>query len=143
MNHRYGAAPTNTPPLPDLDAGAEVERAEPGLLPLLGHREVLALREDRALVADAVAVGVFEDHDAVARRLALRRALRVLEALDHPDAALLVDGERDRVDDLRLAGEELDLELVGDLEPLDRFLRLQVRLAGRLAVVEAEFLLAQ
>ena len=143
MNHRYGGGADEDAAVADLDAAAQVERAEPGLLPLLGHREVLALGEDGPLVARAVAVGVFEDHDAVARHLALRRALRVLEALDDPDAALLVDGEGDRVDDLRLAGEELDLELVGDLELRDRLLRREVRLAGRLAVVEAELLLGE
>src|SRR5207237_5210368 len=68
-------------------------------------------------------------------------ALRVLEALDHPHPAALVDGHGDRVDDHRLGGEQLDLEPVGDLHPADRLGRRQVRLAGRLAVVEAEFLL--
>ena len=76
--------------------------------------------------------------------LALRRALRVLEALDDPDAALLVDGEGDRVDDLRLGGEQLDLELRRrTLNFATDLLGLQVRLAGRLAVVEAELLLGQ
>ena len=103
--------PDEHPAVPDLDPGGQVERPEAGLLPLLGHREVLPLGEHRPLVADAVAVGVFEDDDAVPRGLPLRRPARVLEALDDPDPALLVDGERDRVDHLRLAGEQLHLEL--------------------------------
>ena len=76
--------------------------------------------------------------------LPLRRALRVLEALDDPDAALLVDGEGDRVDDLRLGGEELDLEAVGAPSCASTdLLGREVRLAGRLAVVEAVLALGE
>ena len=64
------------PAVPDLDAGAEIERAQIGLLALLGDGEVLALGEHRALVAHAVTVGVFEDDDFVVRLLA-GRDLRV------------------------------------------------------------------
>ncbi len=43
----------------------------------------------------------------------------------------------------RLAGEQLHLELVGDLELRDRLGRLEVRLSGPLAVVEAELFLRE
>ena len=127
----------------DFQPGAEVEGAEPGLLALLADREVFALAEDGALVAEAIAVGVFQNHDAVARGFALGGLTRVFEAFDAPDTTAFVDAEGDGVDELRFAGEELDLELGGHLELGDRLFGFQVRLPGALAVVEAEFLLGE
>ena len=67
----------------------------------------------------------------------------ILEALDDPHPAFLVHGHGDRVDEVRLAGEQFDLEAVGHLHLGDRLFGLQVRLAGRLAVVEAVLLLRE
>ena len=64
--------------------------------------------EDGELVHSAVAVGIFEDLDPVAARP--RRLPRVFEALGHPDAALLVEGHRDGIDEIRLARDHLDRE---------------------------------
>src|SRR5262249_56334364 len=83
----------------DLDAGGQVEGGG-----VLARREVLALGPDGHLVGLAVAVGVLQDFDAVARLLAPRGAPGVLEALDDPEPAALVHGEGDGVDDVRLAG---------------------------------------
>src|SRR5262249_2707806 len=67
--------------------------------------------------------------------------LRVAEALDHPQPAAVVEGHGDRLDDVRLAGEERDAEpgrhghrlrcvLRGD-RPLVRFLEVgEVRRGG-------------
>src|SRR5262249_29459061 len=117
----------------DLDAAGQVER----------QREVLTLGEHRDLVVHAVALRRFQDLDAVAWHLALGGALRVLVALYDPDAALLVERERDRVDNVRLGGGEVNLEAVGDLHPRQRFRWLQIRLAGRPGVDEPELALRE
>ena len=66
--------------------------------------QVQPLGEHRALVELAVAVGVFEDQDAVAA-LALRRADRILVRLGDPQPAAVVDRHRDRLLHVRLGGE--------------------------------------
>src|SRR5262245_49944474 len=102
-------------PVADLDAGGQVEAGGVFL-----RREILPLGPDRDLVGPAVAVGVLEDLDAVARLLALLRAAGVLEALDDPEPAAFVHGEGDGVDDVGLGGEDLDLPARRHLEALDR-----------------------
>ena len=68
--------------------------------------DVQPVGEDGELVGLAVAVGVFEDLDAVAARA--RLAARVFEALGDPDPPALVERHRDGVDDVGLAGDDLD-----------------------------------
>ena len=63
--------------------------------------DVQPLGEDRELVGLAVAVGVFENLDAVAARA--RLAARIFEAFGDPDPAALVEGHGHRIDDVRLA----------------------------------------
>src|SRR5262249_40549478 len=121
------------PAVAHFDAAGEVEAAG----------QVLALRPDRNLVRFPGPFGVFQDLDAVARLLALGGALGVLKTFDDPEAAALVHGEGDGVDDVRLRREYRDLPAGRHLQPFDRLLRRQVGLAGRLAVVEAELLLTE
>ena len=71
--------------------------------------QVELVGEDLARVEPAVAVGVLEDQDAVAG-LVVGDADRVRIRLGDPEPAAVVDRERDRLDDVGLAGEERDLE---------------------------------
>src|SRR5436309_2796182 len=59
---------------------------------------------------------IFEDLDAVARFPSFRCALWILVALHHPEAAPLVDGERDGIDDVGFGREKLDFVLRWNLE---------------------------
>ena len=112
----------------EAHAGGEVEAAD----------EVLGLAEM------AVLVGVGQDGDAVGPFRPLRRRLRhavvdgaqvlvdldrlesggsrILQVLNDPHAARVVEGDRDRLADVRLGGDELDLQVVGDLHALDGLL---------------------
>src|SRR5262245_10555132 len=121
----------------DLDAAGHVEAVV-----VIARWEVLPLSPDRDFVRLAVAVRILQNLDPVARPFPWRRAFGILEALDHPEPAALIDGERDRIDDVRLGREHLDFPPRRHLEALDGFFRRQVRLAGRLAVVEAKFTLS-
>ena len=71
--------------------------------------QVQTLDKDLARVVPAVAVGVFEDQNAVAA-LALRRTPRVFVGLGDPQPAAVVDRHGDRLMHVRLAGEKRDLE---------------------------------
>lgn len=90
--------------------------------------DVQPVGEDGDALHGAVAVGVLEDLDAIAADAG--GAARILQAFDDPDAALLVEGHGDGVDQVRLAGDDLDGEAGGDGHLADRFLRRQGR-AGR------------
>ncbi len=61
--------------------------------------------KDLAGIEAAVAVGVFEDEDAISR-LCLRHSPRVGVGLGDPEAASIVDRHCDRLNDVGLAGEE-------------------------------------
>ncbi len=96
--------------VPREDAGGDVE----------------AVGEVGDFIGLAIAVGVFEDFDGVATVFnvgALRvgpagfvGAVRVFDGGGDPQTTARVEGEVDRFVDHWLAGEELDLEAVGDLE---------------------------
>ena len=112
----------------ELDAGGEVQ----------------AVDEILRRVGAAVAVGVFEDRDAVGAARAARRwfrhavvfgarpavdfhaleagRVRILQVLDRPQPAAVVAFHEDRLPDHRLAGEECCLESLGDGHPLCGFL---------------------
>ena len=82
-------------------------------------RDVELVGEDRELVGLAVAVGVFADLDGVvALLLVFHDAVRVVAGLGDPEAAAGVPGERDRLHDVRLGGEEHQLQVGGDLRAL-------------------------
>src|SRR5688500_5910521 len=70
-----------------------------------GGVDVLALVERDDLVAHAVAVGVFEDEDAIAFGPRFLVATVVLHFTD-PDAAAVIDVEVGWIADLRLGGEQ-------------------------------------
>jgi hypothetical protein len=67
---------------------------------------------DGDAVRRAVAVGVGEDLDAIASGTGI--AAGVLEALGDPEPAPFVDAHGDGVHDVRLGGDDLDGEAVGD-----------------------------
>jgi hypothetical protein len=97
--------------------------------------EVLGARET------AVALLIFEDGELVRALGAVRRRIgdfvvlgaeelidfdrlqaggsRVLQVLEYPQAALVVEADGNRLPDVRLAGDELDLESHGHLHALD------------------------
>ena len=87
-------------------------------------------------VGPAIAVGIFEDLDPVAARP--RLAPRVFQALGDPDPPAFVEGHRHRIDDVGLAGDQLDREAGRDRHRLDRLGRpidgARVRSAQILAV---------
>jgi hypothetical protein len=107
--------------LGDVEFVAELGDAQRG-------EQVLVLDEDLVAVADAVVVGVQEDHDSVA--LGAEPGAAVVGGLTDPDAAALVDVHVGRVDHPRLGGPELGLQPLGDLERLDRLLRRLLRHRG-------------
>jgi hypothetical protein len=67
--------------------------------------------EDRPLVHHAVAVGVLDHHDVVDRlvRVLAGRIRHETRHLEDPHAAVRIEVNRDRIDDERLAGNELDM----------------------------------
>ena len=87
--------------------------------------DVQAFGEDRELVGPAVAVGVLQDLDPVPAGPG--RPPGVFQALGHPDPPTLVEGHRDRVDDLRLARDQLDPEPGRHGHPRDRLRRRERR----------------
>ena len=89
MNSRYGAAPTHTPPKPTSMPADEVQ----------------ILDEHLAAVEPSVAVGVFEDQDAILA-LAFRGAHRIGVRLGDPQPAAIVERERDRPHHVGLGGRE-------------------------------------
>ncbi len=97
-----------------VSIGNEVEfrrRADPDAAEadLQTADQIQVIGEDLAGIEAAVAVGVFEDEDAIAR-LCLRNPPRVRIGLGDPETAAIVDRHGDRLNDVGLAGEKSDLE---------------------------------
>ena len=127
----------------EIGSGAEKDAATTHLN-AAGHvemRQILALGPDGDLVGLAGAGRVLQHLDAVACLSARRRALGVFIALHHPQPAFLIHGERDRVDDVRLGGEDLDFPTGRHAHATNGFFGAQIRLAGRPRVDEAVFAL--
>jgi hypothetical protein len=93
--------------------------------------EVDPVREHSHLVGASVAVGVLEDLDAVVSRLAVEDAVRIVGGFDEPQPAVLVERERNRLADHRLAGEQLEPELGRELDELHRVRRRERHLVLR------------
>src|SRR5207253_1693365 len=74
------------------------------------------VQKDRPLVETAGALRVLEDEDAVTAGPAVRNPVRVGVRLDHPEPAAVVGGHGDRLDHVRLAGEQRRPEAVGQLQ---------------------------
>ena len=89
----------------------------------VGAVHIAALVEDGGFVGLGVAVGVFEDEDAVALG-AFAVVLAVVHDLAHPHAAPVVDVDAGRRSHHWLAGEELHGELGMHVELLGGFRRL-------------------
>src|SRR5262249_40103016 len=75
------------------------------------HRRIEVAGEDRHLVGDAVAVGVFEHFEHVVGRIGDVPAVLRPFGDPHPAVSVYVDG--DGVDHHRLGGEQLHFESVG------------------------------
>ena len=75
--------------------------------------DVVALVEDLGRLAFSIAIAVFEDENAVA---ALACLLAVIDRLQHPESAALVDVDTGGTEDLIFGGEQCDLEALGDVE---------------------------
>ncbi len=73
--------------------------------------EVESLGEDGPLVGASVAVGVLENRDAVGARVAVQHEVGVVDGFDHPEAPPGIERERDGLDDVGLAREQLEVEL--------------------------------
>src|SRR5688500_2760790 len=82
------------------------------------HVELLV--EDLLVVELPVAILVFEDNDPV---LPLRLPIRIAVVFDDPQAAAIVDGESDRLEDVGFTGEHLAGESTGQLHQLRRLFR--------------------
>ena len=84
------------------------------------------LVENSLLVRDAIAVGVFENHNAIAGGLKNSPFLKgraVVDALSDPDTATLINVHVSRIADHRLGGEERRFEAVRDGKFPYRFAR--------------------
>src|SRR5262249_25653659 len=74
------------------------------------HRGRSAFEEGRELVGLAIAVGVFDDADAIELRPLVVRGPKVRVALNNKQPALRIEMSGDRLDDVRSRGEFLDDE---------------------------------
>ncbi|MGC4005923.1 MAG: hypothetical protein QM811_23510 [Pirellulales bacterium] len=104
-----------------MSGAADPDAAVPDLK---AGQVVAAIPEDLAFVMDAVAVGVFENGEAIAAGLF---PFGIAEALGDPDAAFIVDVDGDRLQDLRLGREAGHVEVLGER----RFLQHLGRRRGR------------
>ena len=71
------------------------------------------IEEDGGLVEGAVSLGVFEDEDAI---LGFAGAVGVVGVLEDPEAAAVVEGVGDGLDDVGFASDELCPEAFGQNE---------------------------
>ncbi len=92
--------------------------------------EIELVGEHLAPVEPAVAVRVLEDEDAIAA-FALGRPQRVAVRFRHPQAAAIVERERDRTDDVGLGGGQRHREPLGHGHRARRFGARQARMGGR------------
>ena len=77
------------------------------------HRVRRPLEEDADLAGLARRrIEVVQEQNAVGLRSRVARRRKVRVALDHQHAALVIDGDASRRDDVRLRGDELDLKAV-------------------------------
>ena len=102
-----------------------IARGQPKFVPLDGdaHDGVGETVGDQRAREAALAVGV-EPHDRIGERLdrRTRRAVAIGMALADDDAALVVERHRDRIDDDRIGGDQLDLEILRHDEVLELLL---------------------
>lgn len=92
-----------------------------------GGRDGELVGEEGELVRLAVVVGILADVDAVVTEVAGLEVVRIVHGFHHIGAAAVVPRDVDRVDDVRLAGEEREFETVwhlGELHGIRRVERL-------------------
>ena len=90
--------------------------------------QVQVLRKYFGLVRPSVAVGVFQDDDAVTRRAVIftnhsRQRSTIVDAFQHPDTAACVNVDIGGIDDIRLRGPQGYLHAVRCLQPLSGLAR--------------------
>jgi hypothetical protein len=76
--------------------------------------------EEGELVGAAVAVGVLADANAIVAEVSGLEVVWIVHGFHDVGAAAVVPGDVDRVDDVRLAGEEREFEPDGDVGQLHR-----------------------
>ena len=111
-----------------------------GVLRLVGRQrqdadgDVQTVGEGGDLARPAVGAEVFEDLHAVARFLAGRAGKRIFDGIRDPEPAAIVEGEVERLVDVRLGGDELDLEAGRQVEQFAFLLRRAMRRGGDVGV---------
>ena len=93
-------------------------------------RNIEAFGKDRELVRFAVAVGILADPDAIAAHPVGFDSVGIVAGLRDPAAATLVEGEGDRLADVRLAGEEFQPHVGRHLRALHAALHAEWMLEG-------------
>ena len=93
-------------------------------------RNVKAFGKDRELVRFAVAVGILADPDAIAAHPVRFDSVGIVAGLRDPAAATLVEGEGDRLADVRLAGKEFQPHVGRHLGALHAALHAERMLEG-------------
>ena len=83
-------------------------------------RERQAVEEHRPLVGEPIAVDVLQKNDPAARLVAAAEAQRIIVHLDDPRFAVRAEVDRDRVDDQRLGGDQLDPQAGADANRAQR-----------------------
>ena len=97
----------------DVGSGRRYEASLPGRDAFHGENPV---REYRVPVDDTVPVRVLEVLDPAQRSVSFRGVLGVVEELGDVHASEFIESHLDRIDDVRLRGEQLDAESRSDLE---------------------------
>ena len=103
--------------------GADPDAAETNFQPA---DQIQAFHEDGALVEFAVAIGVFENQNAILA-LPFGRADRIGVGFGDPEPAAIIDGEGDRLFHVRFAGEQRRFETGRQASFLSRHLRAKGR----------------
>ncbi len=93
-----------------------------------GRGNVQPLGKHGHFVGSAIAIGVFEDFDAIASLTG--GPAGVLEAFADPDAAPFVEAHRNRIDQIGLVGDEFDLKALRNPHVRQRFLGREGRSGG-------------
>jgi hypothetical protein len=97
-------------------------------------RNAQALRENGEAIGQAIVVGVFTNANAVAAEIVARQVVRVIDGLGQPQPASLVPCHGDRLDDVGLRGEELDMKALGNNNATHRFIGRKRLLHSRMRI---------
>ena len=104
------------PKVPDVGDAETDHSISVGIEP---HRYVQAVGEGRHLVGAAIGIGILENPDRIPPLLFKPDGIGILQGIADPEAPSGIEGEVERLVDLRLAGEELNLEALRQGEALE------------------------